>query len=191
MQPERILLLRSGRHLQVALEALRERFPGCHIGVVGTPGSRPAIEQAGIAPSDAFTYDGTRFQPLAFFFSRTAVAARRWRFSRVAILWNDPGGTGQGNVDRTACLLRPRGYLAITPDGGVVDRAAMPQVTTELRRVVASIGIAALLGLLLYLPALIAGVVRRPVKGRPALVGRAFTARQPGSVGQAFMDRRG
>jgi len=161
MQPERILLLRSGRHLRVAMDALSARFPGCRIGVVGTPGSRPAIEQAGIAPEDAFTYEGVRFQPLTFFFSRTALAVRAWRYDQVAILWNDPDGTGQGNVDRTACAMSPRGYLAITPDGTIVERALRPQVRTEMLRVVASTGVAMAVGLLLYLPAFAVGLVRR------------------------------
>ena len=161
MQPERILLLRSGRHLRVAMDALAARFPGCRIGVVGTPGSAPAIEQAGIAHDDVFTYERARFQPLAFFFSRTGWAVRRWRYDRFAILWNDPEGTGQGNVDRTACAMSPRGYLAITPDGSLVDRAVMPQAWTEARRVAASAGVAVILGVLLYLPALTLSLVKR------------------------------
>jgi hypothetical protein len=157
----RILLLRSGRHLRVAMDALSTRFPGSRIGVVGTPGSRPAIEQAGIAPEDTFTYEAPRFQPLSFFFSRTALAVRLWRYDRVAILWNDPDGTGQGNVDRTACAMSPGGYLAITPDGTVIERAVIPQVRTEMLRVAASTGVGLALGLLLYVPAFAAGLVRR------------------------------
>jgi hypothetical protein len=155
MPPERILLLRSGRHLHVATGALAERFPGCHIGVVGTRGSRPAIEQAGVAAADLFVHDAARLQPLEFFFSGTARRIRRWRYDRVAILWNDPDGKGSGNVDRTACLMSPRGYVAVTPDGTVIDRALIPQVQMEMRRVVTSIGVAAVLGVLLYLPALV------------------------------------
>jgi hypothetical protein len=181
MQPERILLLRSGRHLQVAREALAARFPGCRVGVVGTPGSRPAIEQAGTAAGDTFIYEGGRFRPLALFCSRTGLAVRQWRYDRVAILWNDPEGTGQGNVDRTACVMSPRGYLAITPDGTIVERAVMPQVTTELLRVVASVGIAAMLGGLLYLPAMLVRAVqwivgfRAPGAAGPAEAGH-YTA---------------
>ncbi len=180
MRPERILVLRSGRHLQVALRSLRERFPACHIGVVGTPGSRPAIEQAGIAPEDAFTCDAPRFRPLSFLFSRTTVAARQWRYDGVAILWNDPEGTGQGNVDRTACLLSPRGYLAITPDGSIVEREVLPQVRTELLRLVASIGTAAALAVLLYVPA----VALRTVTTMTRRV------RRQGSQGQRGTDGR-
>lgn len=174
MRPERILLLRSGRHLRVAMEALARRFPGCQIGVVGTPGSQPAMEQAGIAPGNRFVYEGARFQPLAFTFSRTALAARHWRYDRVAILWNDPDGSGQGNVDRTACAMSPRGYMAITPDGTIVDRAVVPQVRTELLRVAASIGVAAVLGVFLYLPALLWGAV---AKGLAPLLGPAEAGR--------------
>jgi hypothetical protein len=174
MRPERILLLRSGRHLRVAMDALAARFPGSRIGVVGTPGSAPAIEQAGIAHDDVFTYEGARFQPLAFFLSRTAWAARRWRYDRFAILWNDPDGTGQGNVDRTACAMSPRGYLAITPDGGIVDRAVMPQLRIEALRAVASTGVVVVLGVLLYLPALVFGLLRRVNPAKAGLHDREY-----------------
>ena len=157
MWPERILLLRSGRHLQLAIAALQSRWPGCEVAVVGTAGSQPAIEQAGIAAWNIFIYTKRpRFSPLAFFFSTTAVAARFWRFDRVAVLWNDPDGAGQGNVDRTALLLAPRGFIAITPDGTVVERSVMPQIRREVRRAVWSMGVAVVLGAL-YVPALVLG----------------------------------
>ena len=165
MQPRRIVLLRSGRHLRVAMDALAARFPGCRVAVVGTHGSRQVIELAGIAEFDTFIYAGSRFQPLAFLFSRTARAVRRWRYNVVAVLWNDPDGRGQGNVNRTALALSLRGYLAITPDGTVIERALMPQLGVESLRVVASLGVAAVIGGLLYMPALLvapfAFVVRR------------------------------
>jgi hypothetical protein len=169
--PRRILLLRSGRHLRVAMEALAVRYPGCHIGVVGTPGSQTALRQAGILERDAFLHDRPRFLPAAFFFSRTALAVRRWRYDQVAILWNDPDGQGQGNVDRTALAMSPGGYLAVTPDGSVVERALWPQLRTEALRVLASVAVAAVLGVFLYAPALAMKFVRqlwRPMKGRPA-----------------------
>jgi hypothetical protein len=156
---ERVLLVRSGRHLRVAMDALATRYPGCRIGVVGTPGSEPALAQAGVAPGDMFIYRAPRIQPLAFFFSLTALAVRRWRYDRVAILWNDPEGTGQGNVDRTALAMSPRGYLAVTPDGSIVVGAGAPPGRPAGRRVVASTGVAAALGLFLYLPALLFGPV--------------------------------
>jgi len=158
---ERVLLLRSGRHLQVALTALQAHVPGCEIGVVGTPGSERAIEQAGVPAANIFVYaKRPRFTPTAFFFSTTAVAARCWRFNRVAVLWNDPDGAGQGNVDRTALTLAPRGFLAITPDGRVVERTIWPQVRHELCRTITSIGTAMMLGAL-YLPALLIPAKRR------------------------------
>jgi hypothetical protein len=166
---ERVLLLRSGRHLRVAMEALTARWPGCAIGVVGTPGAEPAIAQAGVAAGDCFVYPAPRLQPLAFVFSATALAARRWGYDRVAILWNDPDGTGQGNVDRTALAMGLRGYVAVTPDGRIVERSSWPQVRTECLRVVASLAIAGTLGVLLYLPALVAGAV--------VSAGRAVTTR--------------
>ncbi|HLG55919.1 MAG TPA: hypothetical protein VI485_11350 [Vicinamibacterales bacterium] len=154
-RPERILLLRSGRHLQTALAALRAREPECEVAVVGTPGSESAIEQAGVPPANVFVYGKrSRFTPAAFFFSSTAVAVRCWRFDRVAVLWNDPDGAGQGNVDRTAFLLAPRGFLAVTPDGSLVERRLSRQVRHEVRRAITSVAMAVMLGVL-YLPALL------------------------------------
>jgi hypothetical protein len=94
---------------------------------------------------------------LRFFFSRTALAVRRWRYDQVAILWNDPDGHGQGNVDRTALAMRPRGYLAVTPDGSVIERALVTQVRTECVRTAASVAVAAALGVLVYAPAFVFG----------------------------------
>ena len=163
---ERILLLRSGRHLRVAMDVLAARYPGCHIGVVGTLGSEASLAQAGIAPEDTFVYRAARIEPAAFFFSRTALAVRRWRYDRIAILWNDPEGQGQGNVDRTELAMSPRGYAAITPDGSIVERSLMPQIRTECLRVAASLAVGAALGLLLYLPAMVFTVLRRPARAR-------------------------
>ena len=161
-QPEKILLLRSGRHLRVAIDALAGRYPGCRIAVVGTPGSEAAIAAAAVLPGDVFIYGGRRLQPLAFFFSATAMRVRTWRYDRVAILWNDPDGTGQGNVDRTAFALNPRGYLAITPDGTIVERSPWPQLRTEVLRAGASLAVGSALAVLLYFPAIVAAAFRRP-----------------------------
>jgi hypothetical protein len=161
MRRERVLLIRSGRHLATALTALETFSPGCEVAVIGTPGSEHAIEQAGIAPERMFIYSlRPRFTPIAFLFSATSLAARFWRFDRVALLWNDPDGRGQGNVDRTALVLDPRGFLAITPDGRVVERSWVPQARHELRRAVTSVAAAIVLGAL-YLPALVLPA-RRP-----------------------------
>jgi hypothetical protein len=150
----RILLLRSGRHLSTALAALEAFAPGCEVAVIGTPGSERSIEQTGVPPERTFIYTlRSRFTPLAFLVSRTSIAARLWRFDHVAVLWNDPGGHGQGNVDRTALVLDPRGFLAITPDGRVIRRSWVPQIRRELQRAVASVMTAIALGAL-YAPAL-------------------------------------
>jgi hypothetical protein len=157
MWPERILLIRSGRHLAIAIAALQSRWPGCEIGVVATAGSESALAEAGVSARNTFVYTRrSRFSPLAFFFSTTAVAVRLWRFDRVAVLWNDPDGAGQGNVDRTAFLLAPRGFVAITPDGSLVERCVLPQIRREVRRAVRSLGVAVVLGAL-YLPAFLIG----------------------------------
>lgn len=161
MPRDRILLLRTGRHLQVALSALQSYMPGCEVGVVGTPGSERAIEQAGVPAANAFVYaKRSRFTPIAFFFSSTALEARWWRFTRVAVLWNDPDGAGQGNVDRTALTLAPRGFLAITPDGRVIERTIWPQVRHEMCRAMTSVATAVMLGAL-FLPAMLMPAKRR------------------------------
>jgi hypothetical protein len=161
MPRDRVLLLRSGRHLQAALDGLQSSFPGCEVGVVGTPGSERSIEQAGVPAANVFVYGKrSRFTPAAFFFSSTSFEARCWRFNRVAVLWNDPDGAGQGNVDRTALTLSPGGFLAITPDGRVIERTIWPQLRHELCRGLVSLATAALLGAL-YLPAVLIPRKRR------------------------------
>lgn len=165
MPHERILLIRSGRHLRVAMDALAQRFPGCTIGVVGTPGSEPAVAQAGIQPGDYFLYPASRIQPLALACSSTARAARRWRYDRVAILWNDPQGTGQGNVDRAALALSPLGYVAVTPDGRIVERSSWRQSMFETVRLVASVGVGAALAVFLFGPAKAGRHVRKVASG--------------------------
>ena len=165
MRRERILLIRSGRHLRVAMDALAATYPGCTIGVIGTPGSEPAVAQAGIPPADYFLYSAPRIQPLALAFSGTARAARRWRYDRVAILWHDPQGPGQGNVDRAALALSPFGYLAVTPDGSIVERSSWRQAIFECARLGASIGVGAALGMLLFGPAKAGRRVRKAGSG--------------------------
>jgi hypothetical protein len=143
------------------MDALIARFPGCRIGVVGTPGSEAALATADVRPGDAFIYRAARIQPFAFLFSPTALAVWRWKYDHVAILLNDPDGTGSGNVDRTACALSPRGYLAITPDGTIVERSPWPQLRREVVRVAASTAVGAALGVLLYIPATVVSAFRR------------------------------
>jgi hypothetical protein len=161
-RPDRILLLRTGRHLGVALSALGARWPGCEVAVVGTPGSEPAIAQAGVPAALTFVYDAApTFQPAAFRFSRAARAAHRWGFDRVAVLWNDREGSGQGNVDRTAFWLALRGFVAVTPDGQLVDRSPWPHLRHQLRRAVLSLLAAPVLGLL-FVPGWLTGRGRAP-----------------------------
>ncbi len=155
MRPERILLLRSGRHLELAIASLQARMPGCEIAVVGTPGSEAAIANAGVPAERTHVYRGRpKFTPIAFALSAVGMAVRCWRFDRVAVLWNDPDGTGQGNVDRTALLLAPLGFLAVTPDGRVTERRVWPQIRREALRAVTSVAAAVVLGAL-FIPALL------------------------------------
>jgi hypothetical protein len=147
------------------MDALAARFPGCTVGVVGTPGSETPVAQAGVAPEDYFLYPAARVQPIAFAMSATARACRRWRYDHVAILWHDPEGTGQGNVDRTALTLSPFTYMAITPDGTIVDRSSWRQAAFECVRIVASLAVGAAMGVFLFGPPKAGRHVRGMVSG--------------------------
>lgn len=162
-RPDRILLIRSGRHLQVALEILQRRYPGCHVSVVATPGTAAARLQANIAPEDWIVYDAhPQFD--AWPMLRSGLAGRMWTrgFDRVAVLWQDPDGSDRANVDRAAALLAPRGFDAITPDGTLVRRQPAAFVMRQFRMMLCSAVMRALLALALYVPASIVASLRRP-----------------------------
>jgi hypothetical protein len=152
-RPERVLLFRSGRHLHVAMEALRADAPDCEITVVATPAAIPVLDQLGIEAERRIIYNRTPFfRPWPFLNSgcwRRVVG----RFDRVCVLWNDPLGSGAGNVDHTAMLVAPSGFVAITPDGSLVTHRSLSIALRELRRGLASVGVALALGLLLFFPA--------------------------------------
>ncbi len=152
--PERVLLFRSGRHLRTALDALEAASPGCQVTVVATPPAVPLLDQMGIAADRRLIYERTPFFGAWPFLTSPAGAwVRRRRFDRVCVLWNDPNGTGQANVDRTAMLVSPRGFTAITADGSLIVRRTVPLLAREASRAAASLGVAALLGACLFLPA--------------------------------------
>jgi hypothetical protein len=152
--PERILLLRSGRHLRVALDVLQKKYPGCQVRVVATPGTEHAVEQAGVARGDYFIY-GRRpqFEPWALF--RSGIALQAWwrGYDRVAVLWLDPDGLDRSNVNRTALLLAPRGFDAITPDGRLIRRRMRTVARRELSIVGWSMATLAVLAMALWAPA--------------------------------------
>ena len=151
---ERILLFRSGRHMRVAIEALRADAPGCEISVVATPAATALLDQSGVDVAHRIIYDRTPFfRPWAFITSGAGAQALAGRFDRVCVLWNDPDGSGQANVDQTALLVSPFGFTAITADGRLVVRRTAPVLVRELTRAVASVGVAAVLGVCLFLPA--------------------------------------
>jgi len=152
--PERILLFRSGRHLGAAVEALRRDSPNCDITVVATPAAEAVLQQAGIDRAHRILYDRTPFfQPWPFLASRAGARALAGRFDRVCVLWNDPDGSGQVNVDHTALAVSPFGYTAITADGSFIKHRTRAIIGREARRAAASIAIAVALGLCLFLPA--------------------------------------
>ncbi|MGE3176939.1 MAG: hypothetical protein AB7O32_05690 [Vicinamibacterales bacterium] len=153
-RPERILLFRSGRHLQVAIDALRSDAPGCAITVVATPPAVPLLKQAGIDEAHRLIYTETPFfRPFRFLFSRAGLRALAGRFDRVCVLWNDPDGSGHANVDQTALLVSPGGFTAITADGRLLPHRTAPLVAREGRRAIRSIAVGAALTLGLFLPA--------------------------------------
>lgn len=153
-RPERILLFRSGRHLRTALDALAVASPGCEITVVATPGAAAALDEARIPSERRLLYDRTPFfQPWPFITSATGYQAWRQRFDRVCVLWSDPDGAGHGNVDRTALLLAPSGFTAITADGRLMPHRTAPLLRREVTRAIRSLGLGALLGLTVFLPA--------------------------------------
>ena len=163
--PERILLFRSGRHLQTALAALRAASPACEITVVARPEAAAALDHAGIDPAHRILYDRTPFfHPWPFLTSPAGRRAWAGRFDRVCVLWNGPDGAGQANVDYTALTVSPLGYTAITPDGRVLTRRTAATLHREASRAALSLVVAAFLGLTLFLPARLMGwrrVVRR------------------------------
>lgn len=152
-QPERILLFRSGRHLGVALAALRRESPGCDITVVTTPAGASALDEAGVPANRRVLFERTPlFQPLAFASSGAARVLWR-RFDRVCVLWSNPNGAGHSNVDRTALLVSPSGFTAVTADGQLVLRPTWPVIRREARRAVRSSALLAGLCLAVFLPA--------------------------------------
>src|SRR5882672_10933992 len=65
--PERVLLFRSGRHLRVAIDALRAGSPGCAITVVATPAAATVLDQIGIDAAHRIIYDRSPlFRPWLF-----------------------------------------------------------------------------------------------------------------------------
>ncbi len=168
-RPERILVFRSGRHLQVAMAALRAASPACEISVVARPDAAPALEQAGIDAAHRITYDRTFFfRPVPFLMSPAGRHALAGRFDRVCVLWNDPDGAGQANVDYTALMVSPRGFTAITPDGMLHRRHSAANLRREAGRAAMSLAVAALLGLTLFLPARLLALGRGGVREEAA-----------------------
>lgn len=152
--PERILLFRSGRHLRTAMTALQAASPNCQITVVATPAGRSALDDADVPDDRRVIYDRTPlFQPLAFAASRAAARVLTQRYDRVCVLWNDPDGSGQANVDRTAMFVSPAGFTAITADGQLIERRTWPVVRREAARALRSVALVAGLALLVFVPA--------------------------------------
>ncbi len=167
--PERILLFRSGRHLQTAIAALRAESPSCAITVVARPEAAAALDQAGIQTADRILYDRTPFfHPWPFLTSRAGRQARAGRFDRVCVLWNGPDGAGQANVDYTALTVSPVGYTAITPDGTLHVRRTAAILRREAARTALSLAVGACLALALFLPARLLSLGRRAARPEAA-----------------------
>lgn len=160
-RPERILLFRSGRHLRVAMDALQAVSPGCDITVVATPAAQPVLEQAGLDERHRILYDRTPFfQPFSFITSGAGLRAITGRFDRVCVLWNDPEGVGQANVDQTALLVKPTGFTSITADGALLPHRTAQLLVREIIRAAVSVAVAALLLAGLFVPARLLRLIR-------------------------------
>lgn len=156
-RPERVLLFRSGRHLQTALAALAADSPGCEVTVVATSAAVSLLDQIGVDPRRRILYDRTPFfHPGPFMRSRAWLRAVGGRFDRVCVLWNDPDGSGQSNVDRTALAVHPSGFTAITADGALHALPSGPLLAREARRAVLSMGVRLALTVGVFVPARIA-----------------------------------
>jgi len=161
-RPERVLLFRSGRHLRAAINALRADSPSCDITVVLTPAAERVLEQAGLDGLPRIVYCRTPFfQPWSFLTSSAGARVLAGRFDRVCVLWNDPDGSGQVNVDHTALAVSPFGFTAITADGSLIEHRTAAIARREARRAVASLWVAAWLGLGLFVPARLLRPFRR------------------------------
>lgn len=160
-QPERILLIRSGRHVLVALDVLRRTYPHCHVSVIATPGTDSARIQAGLDAADWITYDAhPQFD--AWPMIRSGLAARMWArgFDRVAVLWQDPDGSDRANVDRAASALSPSGFVAITPNGTLIERKTIQFVAREIVNAALSILTTTVIRVALYGPAMLVALFR-------------------------------
>lgn len=157
-----IALFRSGRHLHTAVQSLRNAWPGCRLLIVSQPGTEAILDQLNIHPEDRFIYDRKKFfSPFSFAWSPAGKRLRSRSFDEVAVLWTDPEGKGHSNVDRTALLLSPAGFTAITPDGKMLRRETWSIIKRELTRAACSIAVFSLLQLFLYLPSAALRFVRK------------------------------
>jgi len=161
-RPDRVLLVRSGRHLRVALDVLGITYPGCEIFVLATQGTEHALDQAGVPDDHCLIYDAAPvFDWWPLLRSGVYRQARRLAYDHVAVLWIDPSGGDRANVDRTAMLLSPRGFDAITPDGTLIARPTSALVCRALIRTAVSIPTAVILGVALFVPALVGQLLSR------------------------------
>jgi hypothetical protein len=163
----RVLVFRSGRHLHTALRRLDDLYPGAEVTVVTQPGTERLLDEIGAPPERRLFYRGApRFTPSTFL--RSGLAGRVWadRFDLVAVLWADPEGREFSNVNRTALVASPSGFVAVTPDGSLLPQRTASLILRELRRAVRSIATLAVIGLLALAPAAvlrILGVGRSPL----------------------------
>jgi hypothetical protein len=157
-----MVILRSGRHLACALEALHSSGFGGRIVVVSQPGTEPSLEAAGVGPGERLIYDRRRtFSARAFLTSPAGRAVRATRFDSLAVLWTEPHGRGFENVNRTALALSPRGFLAITPDGVIRQVRPWRVASREVMRCAWSMTALAVLSVGVLLPALVLKAVKR------------------------------
>ena len=149
----RILLLRTARHLDTALGALRNAYPAARISVCAGSASESVLDAAGVDRSDRVIGEWSHFSPSTLLRSPTGRKLLRGHRDVVAVMWMDRDGRGQDNVTRSALLLSPRGFIAILPDGSWRRHSGRRAMVRELARAVRSMAVAVAVLTLLLIPA--------------------------------------
>jgi hypothetical protein len=120
------------------------------------------LDRLGIDGSQRIIYRTRKFlSPFTFFFSEAGRRLRQEGFVEVAVLWNDQEGLGQANVNRTALLLSPKGFLAVSPDGMIHRQRTLATLEHEARRTIYSMGALVLIFVSLRIPAALLRLFKR------------------------------
>ncbi len=129
----RVVVLRTSRFLRTAVDAVRERWPGCDIRVVYQRGADADVRAAGVEPEPVLRIDAPRLTASAFLGTRAFRRVLAWHPDAVVLQWWNPRGDGHAAADRAALLLLAPRLVAVLDDGSVVPttwaaRARRPAV---------------------------------------------------------------